>query len=126
MNIIFGKSQLSSIDSKYTVLELDTLKLPSHVEPVTAYCIVESIPIVEMATIDQYRDLHKNLMKNYRNKNWQYCQEAIGYLKGKWNGELDSFYQSLEERIQKLIDSDLNDEWTGIIDRTMDNGLGSV
>ncbi len=117
MHIIFGKDKLDGIDSKYTVLELDTFRVSDQTDPVTAYCVVETIPIMEMAAVDQFRDLHANLIKNYREKNWKYCEDALEHLIGKWNREIDSFYQDIFRRVQEHKANGVPQEWDGFICR---------
>lgn len=102
MNIVLGNDNLEEIDSKYTVLELDTFVMDDMSTPITAYCLVENLPIAEMSQLDNLRDLHKNLIKNYRAQNWDYCEQAIEHLKNCWNGELVTFYQELDLRISQL------------------------
>jgi hypothetical protein len=113
MNIIFKENTLQ-LDEKYTVLDLDTFKFPDgslH----TACCLVENIPILELAQTAHLKDLHANLIKSYGLKDWNFCEQALEHLMGKWSGELDSFYQELESRIKKFKIIDLDDSWTPII-----------
>ena len=117
MNIILGKENIRGLDSKYLVLELDTMRFGNSADPVTAYCLIENLPINEMLTLDQYSDLHENLIRNYRLKNWNYCINAIEHLKGKWHGEVDSFYQDLLQRITAIQDQELDDAWYGYLIR---------
>lgn len=117
MNIIFGQPNLDSLDEKYVVLELDTVKIKGSDQPATAYCVLDNIPIMELVTINRYRDLHQNLMKNYRLKNWSYCRDAIGHLHGQWGKQVDSFYENILERINKYENEDPGETWSGIIDR---------
>jgi len=99
MQIIFS-NDIESIQDKYTVLELDTFRLPTG-ELRTAWCVIESVPLTEFATMQHYRDLHQNLLQEYRKRNWDYCEQAIAELTGKWNRELDSFYDNLLDRTRK-------------------------
>ena len=115
MNIILGRENVEQAQEKYTVLELDTLIINGAADPVTAYCLIEQVPIDQIAGIDQFRDLHNNLMKNYRLRNWKFCEDAIEHLRGKWGGELDSFYLELYQRIQILKEQTLEDSWAGTI-----------
>jgi hypothetical protein len=119
MNIILGRENIEQAQEKYTVLELDTLLINGSADPVTAYCLIEQVPIDQIAGIDQFRDLHNNLMKNYRQQNWKFCQDAIEHLIGKWGGELDSFYTEINLRIQQLKQQVLDDSWRGIVDKTI-------
>jgi hypothetical protein len=81
----------------------------------TAYAIVEKIPLQEMSTLGQFKDLHHNLMKEYRKRNWEYCEDALKHLQGRWNSEIDTFYGELYERVQTLKTQSLDDNWTGMI-----------
>ena len=118
MNIIFGKEKLAGIDSKYTILELDTIRLPDQDKSVTAYCLIESIPITEMASIDQSRDLHENLIKIYRLQTWKYCEDALVHLIGNWNREVDSFYTDLAGRVQQNKLNGVDESWDGTVLRS--------
>lgn len=115
MNIILGRENVEQAQEKYTVLELDTLIINGAADPVTAYCLIEQVPIDQIASMDQFRDLHNNLMVNYRKRNWKYCEDAIEHLRGKWGGELDTFYVELNNRIQDLKAKTLDESWTGSI-----------
>jgi hypothetical protein len=117
MNIILGRENVEQAQEKYTVLELDTLLINGAADPVTAFCLIEQVPIDQIAGIDQYRDLHNNLMINYRKRNWKYCEDAIEHLQGKWGGELDTFYADLHKRILSIRDKKLPSDWTGFINK---------
>jgi hypothetical protein len=120
MNIIFGTEMAQQAQDRYTVLELDTFRLLPTDQVVTAYCLVETVPITEMPAVESLRDLHQNLMAEYRKQNWRYCEDAIAHLTGKWGGELNSFYTELYQRIQGLKQEDLSEDWTGRLDRTVE------
>jgi hypothetical protein len=115
MNIIFDKSHLAELQNKYTVLELDTIRVESTGQHRTAYCVVENVPILEMAQIESLKDLHANLIDNYGKQNWNYCEQAIEHLMGKWNRELDSFYVDLLERITRYKDNAPGADWDPIV-----------
>jgi hypothetical protein len=117
MNIILDPKQVEEMSKKFTVLELDTFKIPPENKTITAYCVVENIPIMEMPLINSKKDLHKNLMINYRQKDWNYCEQALEHLVGSWNKELDSFYEEIALRITKYKEQDPGDAWNGIIEK---------
>jgi hypothetical protein len=116
MNIIFGASAAQQAQEKYIVLELDTFQVDQQLT--TTYALVERVTLMEMLSLDKFKELHSNLMREYRKRNWKYCQDATEHLQGKWNGELDSFYTILSERIQDLKTQSLGDDWTGVILRS--------
>ena len=116
MNIIFGDSAAQQAREKYIVLELDTFQVDQQLT--TTYALVEKVPLMEMTSLDQFKELHNNLLSEYRKRNWKYCEDAIEHLKGKWNGDLDTFYTVLTERIQDLKTQSLDSTWAGVIVRS--------
>lgn len=120
MNIIFGTEMAEQAKERYTVLELDTFNLLPTDQVVTAYCLVETVPITEMPAVQSLQELHNNLIVEYRKQNWRYCEDVIAHLTGKWHGELDSFYGELYQRIQTLKQADLPEDWTGHVDKTVE------
>jgi len=115
MNIIFGRDQAELMQGRYTVLELDTIRLGEN--ELTAFCAVEQIPILNMPRLESMKNLHANLLENYRKGDWNYCEQALEHLTGFWGQELDTFYNSLKERIEQNKDQELVDNWW-IIDKS--------
>jgi len=113
MNIIFGDLAAQQAQGKYIVLELDTFQV--NEQRTTTYALVERVALTEMLSLNRFKELHSNLMKEYRKRNWKYCEDAMEHLQGKWNGELDSFYTVLTERIQDLKTQTLGNDWTGCV-----------
>lgn len=119
MNIIFGRDQAALLSEKYTVLELDTIRIASDGPELVAFCVIESIPILDMPKVDNMKKLHANLLIEYRKQNWNYCEQALEHLVGCWGHELDSFYDNLRTRINNYKDNSPGDDWDGIIQRDL-------
>jgi hypothetical protein len=117
MNIILGESQIDDLAARYIVLELDTFKLLPDSDPVTAYGLIEKIPVGEFTQAKNNQELHQNLMKNYKLKNWEFCEHAIDHLSNCWSGDLQTFYHELLNRIENFKIKDPGDDWDGIIVR---------
>ena len=113
MNIIFGPVP-DEVLQKYTVLELDTF-VDSQKRIATAWCVLETIPLAELLNLSSQLELHSRLLEQYRKRNWEYCQDALNYLQGKWNREVDSFYDIFSERIKDLMLQDLPESWSGFL-----------
>jgi len=118
MNIIVGEENAQQVDSRYIVLELDSIRISKETNPIRTYCLIEEITLDSIFSLEQNRELHKNLIKNYRLKNWKFCLDALEHLKGQWNRELDSFYNILESRILQYQESDPGKDWDGSIDKS--------
>jgi len=113
MNIIFENEVTEDIAKKYTLLELDTFLKTSTGERVRSFCVLtnEDTVLQEIAQISHNKDLHDNLIKNYRLRNWSFCMEAISHLQGKWKGECDSFYSVLGSRIKGYQEQTVPEDW---------------
>lgn len=117
MQIIMGKENAQELEDKYTLFELDTFKFANSDDPVVAYCVIETPPLDDMLNLDNIHNLHTKLLENYRKQNWNFCEQALDHLKGSLQGELDTFYLSLEERINSLRNQSLPEDWSGYLDR---------
>jgi hypothetical protein len=117
MNIIFGTEQAEKLRERFTVLELDTFLFGTNGPKITAYCVVEGIPIDKLPLVESWQSLHEALMKNYQQRNWNYCTTLIEQLMGAWNLEMDSFYDEVNRRIVNLIEENPGEEWTPVINR---------
>ena len=117
MNIVLGEENARPLQDRYTVLSLDTFRVSGHDQTIRSYCVIETVPLSEISQILQWRDLHENLMINYARQNWQFCEQAIEHLMGKWNREVDSFYQDILTRIQARKPYGVDPAWSATIER---------
>jgi len=111
MHIILSDETAKTLAKKYTCLPLDVFKLSADTQPVQAYCVLEDIPITELPKLDEYKTLHENLVVNYKKQNWNFCEQAIEHLNGKWGGQIDSFYAEISQRIAKYKEQDPGKDW---------------
>jgi hypothetical protein len=116
MNIIFGDA-LDSLPNNYTVLELDTFVLPPDGATRTSYCVIEKLPLSDFPLMEAYIKVHTDMMQAYRDQNWDYCLHAINGLTGRWNGELDSFYTNLQQRVEAYQINSPGSDYTGFVDK---------
>lgn len=116
MNIIFGDG-LNLMPEKYTRLELDTFKIVDTGQVITAYCLVETIPLAEFPKVEDNKNLHGKLIENYKKQNWTFCEDAISSLLGAWSGEVDSFYLDLQARVDQYKQNPPPPSWDGIIEK---------
>jgi hypothetical protein len=116
MHIILGDNITEEMAERYIVLELDSFLVPGKDLVVSAFCLIENVPIAELAQAHHFQDLHAQMIKNYRSGNWKFCQDALEHLQGRWNGEVDSFYQTLSVRISDLEKHDpAHTHWDPVI-----------
>jgi hypothetical protein len=114
MNIIFGDA-VTTISSAHTVLELDTFKIMPSEQLVTSYCVIDNVPLTEFHRLESNKHIHQQLIEQYRQQNWEFCHSALHSLTGCWNGEMDTFYQHLTERIQQLENKSHDPTWSPVL-----------
>lgn len=117
MNIIFGDS-VNTIPDHYILLELDTFRHDG--EAVTAYCLVEKPALDELVNIQAYKKIHADVIKYFKQRHWDYCEQAIQGLMGKWGGELDTFYTDLLNRVNDYKQNEPPADWDGIRSKISD------
>lgn len=101
MNIILGRERADELRKKFTVLELETFDHADGMQ-IPAFCVVpaEKIALADMATLPQWVKLHETLVVEYSKRNRNYCEQAIEHLRGKFGGELDTFYDHILETLK--------------------------
>jgi len=106
MNIIIGIDAANEAREKYTVLPLQDIKFASHPDmpPVTAYCLIEDVPLDEIPKLQEQIDLHTKFYENLQKPDFNYCEQALEHLKGKWRGEVDTYYEVMEKSINENKD----------------------
>lgn len=117
MNVIFGRDKAQLLGERYTVLELDTVRYGADGRELELFCSVEDLPLDELATLEEDRAKHAQLIESYRTRDWQTASLLINDLRGRWCGELDSFYSNLAARIENLIETPPDETWSPVITR---------
>ena len=98
MQIVWDQTVVEQLKNSHTVLELETFDVKGT--PVTTYCVVPADKIVfELATIENYKEIHATFVKAYYDKNYNLCHDCAEHLMGRFGGELDTFYQEILSRI---------------------------
>jgi hypothetical protein len=112
MQIIFDTKLVSDLSEKYAVLELDTVMQPMMSSPLTLYAVIEHITLDDILQLTELKDHHKQMIQLYKSGEWHSIPQSIEPLMGKWNGELDTFYQSVIDFSAES--AKLNKTWDGI------------
>lgn len=99
MQIIFGKELAQELRTRHFLLELETFDSPGR-GMVTAYCVVpgEVLQIEELMDIDRLSRIHQATVDALNRGDTQTVIEGITHLRGRFGGELDSFYDIILDR----------------------------
>ena len=111
MHIILEDDRLTELESKYTLLEVDQIRLHPEQPAIQAWCVLENIPIDELPKIDEFKNLHQKLMQNYNKRDWNFCEQALEHLQGRWGGQMNTFYSEISNRVAKYKENDPGEDW---------------
>lgn len=102
MEIIFGRENAEKLREKYTVLDLETVEKDGV--SLEVFCLIpgDKIGMADFPTLAQWIKLHENFIAGLEKKEYDYCLQCIDHLMGKFGGEVDTFYEEILRRINKL------------------------
>lgn len=106
MQIIFGRENAEMLREKYTVLDLETIDVEG--KSLDVFCVIpaDKIPLTDMPQLESWIKLHQDFLNGYNTKQYSYCRDAVSYLKGKFGGEVDTFYDEILRRINELEETE--------------------
>ncbi len=92
MFIVWDRSIVEKLEKNYTVLELETFVKDG--KQITAFCVLNEVSVAELPTLENSRSLHNSFVHEFKKGNYKFCLDAVEHLRGRFNGELDSFYDT--------------------------------
>ena len=106
-------NEIEDISERYLVLELDTFRIKGVDVP--SWCIIDAgdIGLAEMTELNHWKQQHQNLIKNWKLGNLSFVDQMLEHLRGKFGGNVDSFYTELYARIQQ----EKTDPWDPVIEK---------
>ena len=100
MDIIFNRQVAEELSEKYLVLELEPHSVGEDI--LETFCVIQPEKVVnEVTMLDHWKKLHSEFVQANKDKNGRLCEDLAVYLKGKWGGELDEFYDIVCSRFSK-------------------------
>lgn len=97
MDIIFSREVADALRERYTVLELETFDVEG--KTLETFCVVPAEKLLyEMQELETNSRLHAQLVQAIKDQDAKLCQDLTDVLKGKFGGELDSFYDIIREK----------------------------
>lgn len=111
MNIVFSREAADKLRDRFTILEVDSVRVGE--ELLECFCVLDadSVPLEEMTHLERKVKMHEDLVSQYRAKNWDFCLEVIPHLTGSFKGTLDSFYTSLATRVAQYKNDGVSADW---------------
>lgn len=102
MQIILGKESAEELRLKHTVLELETfVSAETNNIPITAYCVIKPESVLgEMQDLERLCRLHQTFIDAFNAGRYDSALDAMQHIKGRFSGELDSFYDVIYNKIK--------------------------
>jgi hypothetical protein len=103
VELIFGRKNAEMLREKYTVLDLETVT-DQEGNSMEVFCLIpaDKINIGDLPSLEQWKKLHNEFLHGYHTQQYNYCRQCIEHLKGKFGGEIDSFYDEILRRINEV------------------------
>lgn len=100
MQVIFSRTAAEQLKDTYTILELETFDVEGQL--LETFCVVtaDKMNLADMPNLENDKALHAKFIDHLKVKDYSICKQLIPHLRGKFGGELDSFYDEIEKRLQ--------------------------
>lgn len=112
--IVLGPVTAQRVDGDYFTLPLDCIAVKGKHEGVDISTVFYNPPADKMKQWETDRLLHKVMLQEYRNQQWDSAIKALSLLKGAFDGQMDYYYKLWAERIEEMRSKNLPATWDGI------------
>ena len=116
--IVLGPITAERVADEYFTLELDCIAVKGKTEGVTIYTVFYNPDAGAMAEWILARDRHNEMLKHYRNQDWNIAANLVNELKGEFDGQMDNYYDQWLERIDEMRGANLPADWDGVFRAT--------
>jgi adenylate cyclase len=113
VRIVIGPVTALKISDEYFTLELDEIAVKGKTQGVNIFTVLEA----DANAMTEYiatRELHDLMLDYYREQKWDKAVQQISELRGEFDGQMDLYYDMMEERIGELRESNLPTDWDGV------------
>jgi adenylate cyclase len=114
VKIVLGPKTAEYVKDEYIVLELDKIAVKGKKEGVHIFTVLsqlENSVIKRKYLLD--KDTHDLMLRNYRKQNFKTALNLLKELQGKFDGQMDGYYNIWEDRITEMMQKELPIDWDG-------------
>jgi adenylate cyclase len=116
--IVLGPTTAERLDGEYFTLELDCIAVKGKKEGVIIYTVFRNPLGDKMADWMHSKNLHNMMLDYYRKQEWKKAEALVETLKGKFDGNMDHYYELWLERIEDMRNANLPSDWDGVFRAT--------
>lgn len=100
MQIVWDQDVIEKMRATHTLMELETFDFKGS--PIVTYCVIPAEKLIrDLANLPALTDLHNQFLKAFKENNVEQCKHISSQLYGKFDGELDTFYDEIIKRLSK-------------------------
>jgi len=112
--IVLGQITAERVGDEYFTLPLDCIAVKGKKEGVNISTVFYN-PLPEQKTDWEHdRQVHGLMLEYYRKQDWSKASALVEALKGKFNGQMDQYYNIWQERIKEMTNAGLSEDWDGV------------
>ena len=111
--LVIGPITESRLEGTAFSLELDLIAVKGKKDAVRIFTAFYNPPESEMALWLEHKQQHQDMLALYRAQEWNKALKAVEELKGKFNGQMDHYYEHWIERIHDMAKENLPSNWDG-------------
>ncbi len=116
VKIVLGPKTAQLVKDEYYVLELDCIAVKGKTEGVHIYTVLGRLDEVSADHADH--QMHDAMLALYRKQKFDQAIKMCGELKGRFNGEMDHYYDAWTERCKEMKHAGLPQDWDGVFRAT--------
>ena len=116
--IVLGPTTAERLDNEYFTIELDCIAVKGKKEGVTIYTVFYNPSTDQADRWETARKRHNDMLSLYRAQEWDFAKLVITELMGKFDGQLDHYYELWVDRIEEMRVANLPRDWDGVFRAT--------
>jgi adenylate cyclase len=116
--IVLGPITAERLGDEYFTIPLDCIAVKGKKEGVDIFTVFYNPDTGAMPEWLMARDQHNEMLKHYKNQDWNIAAQMVKELKGEFDGNMDDYYDIWLERIEEMKSANLPHDWDGVFRAT--------
>lgn len=116
--IVLGPVTAERVADEYFTIPLDCIAVKGKKEGVDIFTVFYNPDPGAMSEWIMARDQHNEMLKHYKNQDWNIAAQMVNDLKGEFDGNMDDYYDLWLERIEEMKQANLPADWDGVFRAT--------
>ena len=111
--LLVGENTYEATKDDFFYLKIDDLAVKGKTVGIGIWTVLDKNGIC-MPEYIQSREIHDHMHTTYREQNFKRAIELCDLLKGKFDGQMDAYYDMWKERCEYMMTQDLPADWNGV------------